>query len=323
MSLPNTQHAAVITQFGDVDVLDYRDDVALPNVSDTQVLVRVSHAGINPVDYKTRQGLGWGAQNIQDNQFAHGLPAILGFDVSGYVVDENSQQQAVAAMNFAGGCYAQYVAVDKQVLVHIPEGVAMATAAGLPTVGVTAKQFMDFADIQAGEQVVMNAPAGGVGHVLVQLLLAVGVKLTLICSQDKYDKLASLIDRTQLAGWVDYQSPEVVEQGLPELQADVLLDLVGGQAGIQALHTLKTGARAYCLPTIWADKLAEAGKSRQLQVQGFIAKPNAADLAWLLQQVAKGELILHVDKIYPLAEVQAAHQALQQGSSFGKLVLAV
>ena len=180
------------------------------------------------------------------------------------MVDSNSDEFAigdrVAALTFTGGCYAQYVAVDTKMLAKVPENVTLEQAGALPCIGQTALQFVDFADIQAGEHVVINAPAGGVGHLLIQLLMLKvatnNIKVTVICSPEKYAKLGELIDTDKLAGWIDYTKDEA----FPDLQADVLLDLVGDEAGVHALSVLKSGARVNVLPTIWVDKLKEAGK---------------------------------------------------------------
>lgn len=325
-----TQHAAVITEFGDSDVLTFQQDVPMPTLEDNQVLVKVAYAGINPVDYKTRQGLGWGAQKIKETQFANGLPAILGFDLSGEIVDDAptaaaSNQAAlkkgdkVAALSFSGGAYAQYVAVPVDLLTPVPDGVDLKTAGSLPTVAVTAKQLMDFAEIGSDDHVVMSAPAGGVGHLLLQLLMNRGIKLTVICSPEKYDKLSQLVDVSQLAGWIDYTKSD----DFPELDADVLLDLVGGDAGVRALTVVKNGGKVVCLPTIWVDKLKEAGTAKDLNVQGFIAKPNADTLAYMLNEVAAGRIKSIIQAQFPLAQAAAAHAQLEQGDSFGKIVLAV
>ncbi|MEC9444667.1 MAG: NADP-dependent oxidoreductase, partial [Pseudomonadota bacterium] len=259
--LPNTQHAALIREFGEPEVMIYQDGVDIPELQDDQVLVKVAYAGINPVDYKTRQGKGWGAENIQKQKFDNNQPAILGFDVSGTVVDSNSNEFAigdrVAALTFTGGCYAQYVAVDTKMLAKVPESVTLEQAGALPCIGQTALQFVEFADIKEGEHVVINAPAGGVGHLLIQLLMDKvsrdDIKVTVICSPEKYAKLGELIDTDKLAGWIDYTKDEA----FPDLQADVLLDLVGDDAGVRALSVLKSGARVDVLPTIWVDKLKE------------------------------------------------------------------
>ena len=67
-NLPKTQSDIVITEFGESEVLQFVNDAAVPTVGEGQVLVKLAYAGINPVDYKTRQGLGWGAENIKNKQ---------------------------------------------------------------------------------------------------------------------------------------------------------------------------------------------------------------------------------------------------------------
>lgn len=324
-NFPESQHAVVITEFGDPDIMRYQAGVTIPELDAEQVLVKVVYAGVNPVDYKTRQGKGWGAANIQKHKFDNDKPAILGFDVAGEVVASRSERfvigDKVAALSFASGCYAEYVAVDANLLAIVPDNVTLKQAGALPCVGQTALQFLAFADIKAGEQVVMNAPAGGVGHLLIQMLMdkmsEEDIKLTLICSAEKYAKLDSLIDKAQLAGWIDYTKKE----DFPDLQADVLLDLVGDDAGVRALGVLKSGGRVKVLPSIWVDKLKEAGSDKGLSVDGYAVQPNSEDMARVLQQVADGTLILKISQSYPLSEVVAAHDELQKGDTFGKIVL--
>ena len=136
-------------------------------------------------------------------------------------------------MTFNGGGYAKYVAVDANLLAKIPQSLTLEQAGALPCIGQTALQFVEFADIKKGEHVVINAPAGGVGHLAIQLLMDKvtqdNVKVTVICSPDKYAKLDDLIDKSKLAGWIDYTK----DDAFPDLQADMLLDLVGDDAGIR------------------------------------------------------------------------------------------
>lgn len=326
-SLPTSQRAVVITSFGDPDVMSYQDNVAVPSLKAGQVLVKIAAAGINPVDYKTRQGKGWGADKIQQEKFDQGKAAILGFDLAGEVVASQSNKfnvgDKVAALNFDGGGYSEFAAVDDSLLAKIPETVSLTQAGALPCAGQTAKQFLDFAAIKKGDHVVMNAPAGGVGHILIQLLTQEAqendLKVTVICSPEKYQKLAGLIDKNHLAGWIDYTKNEE----FPELNADMLLDLIGDDAGVRALTALKSGARVFVLPTIWAQKLKKAGENKSLSVEGFAVTPNGDTMAQILQQLADGKIQLHIDKEFVLSEVIAAHKQLEQGDSFGKIVLQV
>ena len=323
--IPTTQQAVLIREFGEPDVMSYEDGVAVPTLVDEQVLVKVAYAGINPVDYKTRQGKGWGADNIRKDKFDHDQPAILGFDMSGVVVSSNNEQFAVgdkvAALTFNGGCYAEYVAVDAKLLAKVPESVTLEQAGALPCIGQTALQFGEFADIKKGEHVVMNAPAGGVGHLLIQLLMNKvaqdNIKVTVICSPEKYAKLDALIEKSKLTSWIDYTK----EEAFPDLQADVLLDLVGGDAGVRALDVLKSGGRVNVLPTIWVDKLVDAGSQKSLNVAGYKAQRSGQDMARVLEQVGTGKLKLQIQQTYPLSEAVAAHRELQKGDTFGKIVL--
>lgn len=324
--LPQSQHAVLIDEFGAPEVMHYQDGVAMPNLGDNQVLLKVAYAGINPVDYKTRQGKGWGADNIQKDKFDHDKPAILGFDVAGEVVKSHSESftvgDKVAALSFDGSCYAEFVAVNASLLAKVPDNVSLEQAGALPCVGQTALQLVDFANIKSGEHVVMNAPAGGVGQLVVQLLMNKvakdNIQVTVICSPEKYEKIGELIDKDKLAGWIDYTQ----DKDFPDLQADVLLDLVGDDAGVRALSTLKSDGRVYVLPTIWVDKLKDAGND-DLHIEGYAVKPNGDDMARVLQQVADGALTLHIQQSYPLREVVAAHTELQKGDTFGKIVLEV
>lgn len=325
--LPTTQHAVLIREFGEPEVMEYQDGVAIPELADNQVLVKIAYAGINPVDYKTRQGKGWGADNIRKEKFDNDQPAILGFDMAGKVVKSNSGQfsegEQVAALSFNGGCYAEYVAIDAKLLAKVPTSVTLEQAGALPCIGQTALQFVEFADIKAGEHVVINAPAGGVGHLLIQLLVEKiakeNIKVSVICSPEKYAKLEQLIDTSKLTGWIDYTKDEA----FTDLQADMLLDLVGGEAGVRALSVLRSGARVNVLPTIWVDKLKEAGQQKNLYVAGYKAQRSGEDMARILQLVADGKLTLIIQQVYPLSEVVTAHHALQKGDAFGKIVLKV
>jgi len=103
----------------------------------------------------------------------------------------------------------------------------------------------------------------------------------------------------------------------------VLLDLVGNEAGVRALSVLKSGGRVNVLPTIWVDKLKEAGSQKQLKVAGYKAQRSGEDMARVLQLVADGKLTLRIQQTYPLSEVVAAHHELQKGAAFGKIVLKV
>lgn len=326
VDLPEVFSAVVMDSFGSPEVLHLREDVPMLVLQAGQVLVEVAFAGLNPVDYKTREGKGWAAKAIEESRFARHESAILGFDLAGYVVASSDARfgvgDKVCALSFAGGGYGQYALVEADLLVKVPDGVDLASAGAVPCAGVTALQWLNVVQPVAGEHFVVNAPAGGVGHLLIQMLLRRSVRLTLIASQEKFEALSEFLDLSGIAGWLDYREADFADR-LADLNADVLLDLVGGEAGKQALSALKVGGRAYVLPTIWVEALAQAGQDRQVSVSGFIAKPNAADLAQVLQDLADQTLRLYIQARYPLVAAGEAHRVLEQGKTFGKLVFAV
>ncbi|UJF23785.1 NADP-dependent oxidoreductase [Suttonella sp. R2A3] len=311
MRITTTQNVT-IAEFGAPSVLTFNTSASVLEISDGQVLIENHFAGVNPVDCKTRAGLGWGAKYFEPL-----LPAVIGFDCAGVVVESRDDRfqtgDRVCALSFAGGTYAQHVAVDGDLLARVPESVDLREAGALPCAGTTAYQLIKQANLQGGEHVVMSAPAGGVGHLALQLLRDKNIRLTLIASAEKRALLGDPSD----VDWIDYHAQDT----FPALEADLLLDLVGGDAAVQALDTLKANARVICLPSIHVPLLQEAGAARGLQVEGFMVKPNADDLDALVQLLANKQLHVHIAETYPLSEASSAHTAQESGRTFGKIVL--
>ncbi|MGV6987971.1 NADP-dependent oxidoreductase [Testudinibacter sp. P80/BLE/0925] len=308
-----TNYGATISAFGTADVLTLQPHLPLPEIADEQILFETHFAAINPVDYKTRMGLGWGAEKFK-SQF----PAILGFDAAGIVAKAGANSgfqvgERVAVLTFDGGAYSRYFAVNADLVARVPDGVALQQAAALPTAGVTALQLVKQANLQAGQTVLISAPAGGVGHLVLQLLKQLPVDIVAICSAAKQ----AYVEKLGVTRCLDYTALEVY----PEVNADIFLDLVGGEAGIKALSAVKQGGRVICVPTIHVPLLQQAGESRHLQVEKIMAQPNAAALTELLAKLAQGALNIEIAATYPLAEIRQAHRQLEQGRTLGKIIL--
>lgn len=306
-------YGITLSEFGTADVLIPQPHLPLPNINDDQILLETHYAGLNPIDYKTRQGLGWGAE-----KFKNQLPAILGFDASGIVAKagKNSGFQVgerVAALTFDGGAYSHYFAINANLVARIPDTVSLQQAAALPTAGVTALQILRQANLKTGQKILLSAPAGGVGHVLLQLLKQQQFDVIAICSPSKQAYIAQF----GIQHFLDYTALNTY----PELNASLFIDLVGGETGINALSAVNIGGRVICVPTLYAAKLQQAGISRQLQVEKILAQPNAADLSTLLAYIAQQQLHLEITAIYPWSEIQAAHRQLEQGHTQGKMIL--
>ena len=232
-----------ISQFGDPDVLVIQSS-EVPQPQAGEVLIKVHFAGINPIDVKTRAGLGWAASENKDN-----LPWVPGYDISGEIVElgEGSERFAVGenvagfiGFPLTGGGYSQYISVPESALSLVPDSITLEAAAALPLAGQTALQALDKAGVNEGDRVLILAGAGGVGHIAIQVAVAAKAEVFTTCSEANLDYMATLG-----AHAVNYQFAPVSER---VEEADVLIDLVGGDAALDALKCLKDGAKVVTAP---------------------------------------------------------------------------
>ncbi|HEV3459286.1 MAG TPA: NADP-dependent oxidoreductase, partial [Thermoanaerobaculia bacterium] len=172
-----TMRAAVLTGYGGVERLELRE-VHRPEPGPGQLLVRVRAAGVNPIDWKIRQGR---LRLLLPARF----PLVLGFDVAGEVaavgpeVGDFAPGDPVFAMldSRHGGGYADYAIAGQAAAAPKPEALSWEEAAAVPLAALTALQALrDLGDLQPGEHLAVTGAAGGVGHFAVQLAAALGAR---------------------------------------------------------------------------------------------------------------------------------------------------
>ena len=176
---PNSGHAmrhVVYDHFGDTDVLRIESST-IPEPGADEVLLRVAGAGLNPIDWKTRKGLGFAARQIEDH-----LPWTPGYDVSGEVIAVGPDVTTLApgdrvmgmvGFPAGGGGYSQYTVARADELAIVPEELDLVTAGALPLAALTAWQALfEVAELEAGQKVLIHAGAGGVGHLRCSLRLS-------------------------------------------------------------------------------------------------------------------------------------------------------
>ncbi|ENM7919300.1 NADP-dependent oxidoreductase [Vibrio parahaemolyticus] len=306
----------VITEFGDANVLAIQS-AETPITKSGEVLVKVHYAGVNPIDVKTRAGLGWAASQNKDK-----LPWVPGYDISGKVASCGTKTSRFAVGDevagfigfpLQGGGYSQYVCVPESELSHVPSSVTLEAAAVLPLAGQTAAQALSKANVSECDRVLILAGAGGVGHLAVQIALATKAEVFTTCSERNLDYLATLG-----AHAVNYQFAPVSErvEGV-----DVLIDLVGSDAALDALKCLKDNARVITVPTISAELICDKAKLLGFEASGMLVEPDPSQLDTLLYMVGVGLLKTEVQHIYPMTEVIAAHQQVESGRTRGKVLL--
>lgn len=332
MMKSQTMRAAVLEAFGSPPVLR---TVQRPTPGPDRVLVEVAASGVNPLDVK-----------ISTGRAAHAgvsVPAILGIDVAGVVVDVApgvrgfATGDAVYGMTGGGGdepgSLAEYVTVDPALLAHKPRRLTMREAAALPLVAITAwEALVDRAGVAPGELVLVHGGAGGVGHIAVQLAIARGATVYATGSGSSLEQIRALG-----ATPIDYTTT-TVEQYLQTATGgagfDIVLDTVGGatlDASFAAVRRY-TG-RVVSILGWGSHSLAPlsfrgASYSGVFTLQPLLTGEDRAHHGEILTAIAElvdqGDITPRVDPTpYTLAEVAETHRAVAAGTGSGKVVITV
>jgi NADPH:quinone reductase-like Zn-dependent oxidoreductase len=307
----------VLTALGGPEVLELRD-VERPKPIPTEVLVRVAAAGINPVDWQTRQDGGYGEAVGEP-------PFILGWDIAGVVeeIDPDVTRFAPGDRVFgmpwfprvAGG-YAEYATSPARQLARTPDALTDEQAGGLPLAGLTAWQaLVEVAEVGEGTRVLIHAAAGGVGHLAVQIAKARGAYVIGTAREAKHDFLRELgVDEP-----IDYTAGPF-EEAVSDV--DVVLDLIGGEDyGLRSLQTMREGGLWISIPADVPDAVALAAREQSKRAISFLVEPDYAGLESLAALADQGKLTVAIEETFPLADVAEAHRRLEEHRASGKIVL--
>jgi NADPH:quinone reductase-like Zn-dependent oxidoreductase len=309
-----TMKAIRIHKYGGPEVLKY-EDAPRPEPQAGEVLVRVHAAGVNPIDWKVREG-------YMKDLWPHKFPLILGWDLSGVVeeigtgVSRLKKGDEVYSVPDASrdGAYAEYIVVRASELALKPKSLHHIRAAAVPLAALIAWQSLfDTAQLQPGQRVLIHAGSGGVGHLAVQLAKWKGAYVFATASTKNQDLLRTLgvdepIDYTQ-------QRFENVARNI-----DIVLDTIGGETQERSWSVLKKGGNLVSLVQPPSEE-----KAKELGVRAaFVAgHPSGAQLAEIAKIIDSGKLAPVIDRILPFSEVRRAHELSQSGHTRGKIVLRV
>src|ERR1700678_720495 len=171
----NAMRAVVLHEYGDPEKLKFEDNVPEPQISGSTVLIAAAAASVNPIDWKLRSGM-----RLKDSPLS--FPAILGRDVSGIVravganVKHFKAGDRVLALSHA--TYAELVAVDDSDVTHLPDGVNLANAAGIPLISLTGDQLVRLAtNVKKGQVVLITGSLGSVGRAAVHTAKKIGAQV--------------------------------------------------------------------------------------------------------------------------------------------------
>ncbi|MBL8763879.1 MAG: NADP-dependent oxidoreductase [Phycisphaerae bacterium] len=299
--------------FGGVEVLRY-EDVPVPTPGAGEVLVRVRAAGVNPVDWKLRDGMGKGMITP---------PYTPGFDVSGTVeatdgsVTEYKKGDEVYAYLpiTRGGGYAEFAVVSARDLARKPQQADHTHAAAVPLAALTAWQAMfDRAKLQPGQTVLIHGAAGGVGHFAVQMAVAKGAKVIATASARNLDFVRGLG-----AGRVIDHNKEKFEEVARDV--DVVFDMIGGDTLARSYAVLKEGGY---LVSIVAAPDASKLADRKANGSVFLVQPNGMQLGEIAALIDSGKIKPDVSATFGLNDAARAQERSKSGGSGrGKIVLTV
>ncbi|MEU9693072.1 NADP-dependent oxidoreductase [Amycolatopsis japonica] len=293
-------------------------DVERPTPGPTQILVRVHAAGVNPVDWKTRETGGIGPMGDP--------PFILGWDVSGVVEEVGAGASlfspgdevfGMPSFPFQAGAYSEYVAAPSRHFARKPSTLDHVHAAAVPLAGLTVWQsLVDTADLQSGQRVLIHAAAGGVGHLAVQIAKARGAYVIGTASAAKHEFLRGL-GADEL---IDYRTADFAEE---VRDVDVVLDTIGLEYGPRSLKTLRRGGRLVQLTRTNDERMPELAEAAGVTAGFTLAEPDRTGLLALTELVDSGRLKPTIDTVFPLEEAAKAQELVAAGKTTGKVVLSV
>jgi len=329
--------AFVLTRYGGPDGMEFRH-VPTPSAGPGEVLIQVYAAGLNPIDFKARQG-------TMRLIYRYRFPIIAGSELSGVVVAMGSGVTRLAEGDrvFARvdkqrlGAFAEFVVVREELVARMPTSVDFSTAAGVPLAGLTALQALrDELRVTSGQNIFVSGGSGGVGTFALQLGRWLGAHLATTASargKEMARKLGADIV-------VDYTC-ERFEDVLHDY--DGALDLIGGDTLLKTFQVVRRGVKVVSIAGVpeprTASKDLQSGPARAalfwaaswrvrrearkhgVAYRYMFMHPSGADLSELAALIDQQKLEVVTDRVFPFAQIADAFAYLEQGHAKGKVVV--
>jgi NADPH:quinone reductase-like Zn-dependent oxidoreductase len=323
--------AIVQERFGPPDVLQFVD-TDQPAIGADEVLVRVHAAALNPYDWHIMRGDPYVARLMGTVGLTRPKPRVAGVDGAGTVEAVGANVRGLRpgdeVLGRFEGAFAEYARADANLVVAKPARLTFEQAAAVTMAGQTAlRAIRDAGQVRAGQRVLVNGAAGGVGSFAVQIAVALGAEVTGVCSTGSVDLVRSI----GAAHVVDYTKDDFTDG---RVRFDVIQDNVGNQP--------LTRLRRALTPT--GTLVINAGGPPSGQVFGPIGgilrvlavnavvrqrlrplpdKWTREHLLAVVDLVEAGQLTPVVGRTYPLSDTAAAMRYLEQGHARGKVVVTV
>jgi NADPH:quinone reductase-like Zn-dependent oxidoreductase len=313
-------------------------DVPAPAPGPRDILVAVRAAGLNPVDFKFRQGK---LRAILRPK----LPFVLGNELAGEVMAVGSEVKRFRAGDrvFArvakdrAGAFAEQACVDEDHAAQMPRDLDFAAAAAVPLAALTALQALrDELAVKPGQKVFISGGAGGVGTFAIQIAKWLGAHVTTTASK----RGEALVRSLGCDEVIDYTAQDISKT---EARYDAGFDLIGGKTLEQMFEIMKPGTRIVSVAGVpetqtaikdlggsqalaavfWMISYGIRSRARRagISYRYLFMHPSGSDLAQLAELIEQGKLKVIVDKTYPFANISDALAYVESGRAKGKVVV--
>jgi alcohol dehydrogenase len=327
----------VLDHYGDATAMTLRE-VPDPAAEAGTVLIRVHAAGLNPIDYKVRQGKARLLHRLD-------LPLVAGSELAGVVdaVGPGVTRFAKGDRVFARvdksklGAFADYAAVSETLVAKMPAELDFVQAAGLPLTGLTALQALrDQLGVTKGDRVYISGGAGGVGTMAIQIARWMGAEVATTASSHG-DGLVRRLGADPVIDYTREKPWDVLRE------YDAAFDLIGGDdltgtfaivkpgskvvsiAGVPepatAREDLDAGPALAALFWLASTKLRHQARRHHVTYRFMFMRPSGDDLTFLAQLAEQRALQVITDRVFPFGQIADAFAYLEQGRAHGKVIV--
>src|SRR5215210_1538602 len=314
--------AAQIKRYGDSEVVEINQSTSTPNDPSTgKVLVNVKAAGVNPADWKFRNGF---FQQMMPLQF----PSTLGWDFSGVIekvgqgvsdFDQSDEVYGQAPEPTGGsGAFAEIALANASSIAHKPKTLSLQQAAGLPTVGVSAWQaLVETFGLSKDQKILIHGGAGGIGSIAIQLAKHLGAYVaTTVSTKDKQFVKEELgADEA-----IDYKT-QTFEDVLAH-DFDAVFDTVGGETYTRSFKVLKRDGGGIIVSML-EQPVQELMDQFGVKAVFLFSQVNRERLTRFAEWVDQNNIRVNVERTFPLDEARAALDYQREVHPRGKIVLAM
>jgi alcohol dehydrogenase len=315
--------SAQIKAYGDSEVLEInRSTPSINDPSEGMVLVTIKAAGVNPVDWKVREGF---FKQMAPLQF----PATLGMDFSGVIekvgegVSSSDLKQGDEVYGQAGvlmggsGAFAEMALAKSDTLAHKPRTLSHEQAAGLPLVGVSAWQaLVETMRLSKGQKILIHGGAGGIGSIAIQLAKHLGAYVATTVSTNNIQFVKEDLGADEV---IEYKSQRF-EDILPH-DYDAVIDIVGGETYTRSFKVLKRGSGI--IVSTLEQPNQELIDQFGVKAVWLFSQVNKERLTRLAEWVDQNNIRVNVERTFPLDEARTALDYQRDVHPRGKIVLAM